>query len=185
MRESGLQTDLLFATFDNKYDTIHNGVSLNTPGLVPPILQSDIEPRGTTALHDGIGKVLTDTVKFVNEQEQIPGKVTVFIMTDGAENASTEWSSEQVKRMIGELKELGWQFIFAGANQDAVLTSQAYGMESAESISFAADGAHAENMMAAASESIRRYQKTKAGASRAEILEEVAFSSSERRNSEL
>jgi hypothetical protein len=74
-----------------------------------------------------MGKVLTETITFINNGEQVPGKVTVFIMTDGAENNSQEWDSDQVKRMIGELKELGWQFILlrSAAVNDGRLSSKA------------------------------------------------------------
>ena len=92
-------------------------------GKVPPMTREEYFARGTTALLDAVGfsiKHIATIHKYARE-EDVPEKTVFVIITDGLENASTFYSYEKVKAMISEEQEkYGWEFIFLGANIDAV-----------------------------------------------------------------
>jgi uncharacterized protein YegL len=119
--------------FDNEYEILHDSVNLKD---VKPLTEKDYYARGMTALLDAVGK----TIKTVGanlakmEEEDRPSKVIVVITTDGFENASKEFTQEQVKTMIEHQRDkYNWEFIFLGANIDSVGTAKDYG------ITYAAD----------------------------------------------
>ena len=85
-------------------------------GNVKHITGKDYKPYGTTPLYDAIGTTLIELKELVKKQELAIGSVT--IITDGAENASQEFTRKQVAMMIEELRKLGWNFNFIGANID-------------------------------------------------------------------
>ncbi len=85
------------------------------------ITEKDYQPWGGTPLYDAIGSTLTDLRATVDKDTFAVGCVT--IITDGMENASRLYSHERVVRMIDELKEMGWNFSFIGANIEASRTS--------------------------------------------------------------
>ncbi|QGH76407.1 hypothetical protein SEA_DAUBENSKI_100 [Streptomyces phage Daubenski] len=117
-----------FVQFDNKYDLVFEKVNL------PNIPRVQIEPRGMTALLDAIGRTV---VNYVPRTEK-----TIFvIMTDGLENASQEWTNTAVKNLIDEEKQHGSEFVYLGANQDAVAVGAKMGIPVASSLTFAADKA--------------------------------------------
>lgn len=80
------------------------------------ITDEDYEPWGCTPLYDAVGSTLTDLKSIVKTEERAIGSVT--IITDGFENASTQYSGQKVANMIEALKEMGWNFNFIGANID-------------------------------------------------------------------
>ena len=87
---------------------------------VPPL---NLQPRGSTALLDAMGRLITDTGRklvALSENER-PGNVIVAIMTDGMENASREWTHPAIKSLVEQqTKDYGWQFLYMGADQDAI-----------------------------------------------------------------
>ncbi len=89
-------------------------------------------PRGSTALLDATGRLITEVGEMLAAQpeDQRPGRVICLIMTDGCENASRTWTLDQVKALITEQQRVyGWEFIFLGANIDAVGVAVAMGMD--------------------------------------------------------
>ncbi len=99
-----------------------------------------LNPRGFTALYDAIGLTL---VKLEKEIEAIPEndrpeKVIVVIVTDGEENHSTEYTSDQIQAMIKKYtEEFKWEFVFLAANQDAIKTAKHIGIGAGKALSFA------------------------------------------------
>lgn len=91
-----------------------------------------IVPRGMTALHDAIGRATTEfgaSLAAMPEAER-PGKVLVTVVTDGHENSSKEFNAASVKKLIEKQKnEFNWEFAFLGANQDAALVGQSFGIQ--------------------------------------------------------
>lgn len=88
---------------------------------VPDFTADAYQPDGYTALYDAIGTTLNNAIEthfFLAPQEQ-PKKVLVFIITDGMENASRQYSRAAVQRLISGLTLKGWEFKFFGANIDA------------------------------------------------------------------
>lgn len=124
--------------FDHEIVTLHDRVDLDEIG---PMTDRDYSVRGCTALIDAIGT----TVKHIEDihRYQCPGDVpsnTVFVITtDGLENASKEYSADQVRKMIEQHKELGWEFLFIGANIDAVGTAQGFGISADRAVNYHAD----------------------------------------------
>lgn len=83
-------------------------------------------PRGCTALLDAIGTTIKRIRKRTKAlpKDQQPGKVIVAIFTDGLENVSTKYSWADISEMIRKRQDKnGWEFLFLGANQDAIATA--------------------------------------------------------------
>lgn len=124
------------AQFDDKYEVVYSNLPIDE---VPPLV---MEPRGMTAMNDAIGKLITDVgseLAALSEDER-PGLVIVVIMTDGAENASQEFDSAAIKKMIGRQEKVyGWKFIFLGSGIDVAAESAQRGMNFARSMAFNAD----------------------------------------------
>lgn len=114
--------------FDHNYTLLHDRIDIRA---VKPITQKEYQAGGNTALIDAIGKTIN---KIGNAQKNTAAEyrannVLFVIITDGYENSSREYSSEQVKTMVERQKsKYGWEFIFLGANIDAVETAAHFGI---------------------------------------------------------
>ncbi len=124
--------------FDNESRTIHDRVSLDK---IKPMTDDDYVVGGCTALIDAIGMAVEhiSTIHKYAREEDIPEKVIFVITTDGMENASRKFDSKTVKKMIEQKKELGWEFLFIGANIDAVETASHFGIDSSRAVNYRAD----------------------------------------------
>ncbi len=126
--------------FDDKYDMVHDHVDI---GKVKPLTGKEYFARGMTALIDAIGKTINhvgNRHKYALDSE-VPARTVVVITTDGYENASREFSSQKVKSMIEHQKEkYGWEFLFLGANIDAVETAKNFGISHDRAVTYRADG---------------------------------------------
>src|SRR6187551_3395488 len=102
----------------------------------------ELEPRGGTALHDAIGMSVTEfgrTLAALPEHAR-PETVQVVVVTDGEENSSREFNGASVKKLVEQQTEkYGWDFVFLGANQDAVTAGAKLGFQADSSMTFAAD----------------------------------------------
>ena len=106
--------------FDDKHEVIHDRVNLE---YVKELTEDEYYVRGSTALLDAIGRSVhhIGNVHKYARREDIPDKTMFVITTDGMENSSYEYSYSSVKKMIErQQKKYGWEFIFLGANMDAV-----------------------------------------------------------------
>ena len=123
--------DALVSTvlFDDGCDVIHDRVKI---GDVPRLTEKDYYVRGCTALLDAVGGAIHhigNIHKYAREEDR-PAKTLFVITTDGLENASTKYSFEQIKRMIRRQKEkYHWEFLFLGANMDAVKVAGNLGID--------------------------------------------------------
>ena len=103
--------------------------------------EKDYEVRGTTALLDAIGdalKHIKNVHKYARDEDR-PQKTLFVITTDGMENASVKFSYRDIKRLIAKQKELGWEFIFLGANIDAVEVAGHIGIDARRAVNYHAD----------------------------------------------
>ena len=125
--------------FDNVSEVLHDRVSLES---VPKMTDQDYTVRGCTALIDAIGgaiKHIGNIHKYARP-EDIPEHTMFIITTDGMENASRRFSSDKVKKMIERQKaEFGWEFLFIGANIDAVQTAAQFGIGHDRAVNYHAD----------------------------------------------
>lgn len=103
-----------------------------------------ILPQGTTSLHDAIVRGSAEFGAKLAEmpEHERPGTVMVVIVTDGHENSSRESSKTDVKNLVTDQQDTyGWNYVFLGANQDAVLTGQSFGLRSGASLTYTASAA--------------------------------------------
>ena len=125
--------------FDHEVQLLHDRFPLKA---VAPLTEKDYYVRGCTALLDAIGYGVE---KMVNIQRHLPEderaeKVIFVITTDGLENASKRFSYEKIRRMIEREKEqYGWEFLFLGANMDAVKEAARFGISSDRAVRFEND----------------------------------------------
>jgi len=127
---------LTLVLFDDEYLKIHDALNIQD---VPPLTSESYTPRGTTALYDAIGKTVNEVGKRLADtpEHERPNKILVCILTDGHENASTEFTSEKIAEMIDHQKtKYSWEFMFLAANQDAVLTAKTMNIDADHAISF-------------------------------------------------
>ena len=125
--------------FDNVSEVLHDRISLDA---IPKMTDRDYTVRGCTALIDAIG----GTIKHIGNihkyarPEDVPEHTMFIITTDGMENASRRFSSDEVKKMIERQKaEFGWEFLFIGANIDAVQTAAQFGIGHDRAVNYHAD----------------------------------------------
>lgn len=137
------------ALFDDQYELPVDHVALAD---VPELTSETFVPRGYTALHDAIGRSLTAL------EARNPDKAVIIIITDGAENASKEFTSQQVKEMITKAEARGWQVQFLAANIDAFSTGGALGISGATTMNFSADAKGVQEAYATASINTRSYR---------------------------
>lgn len=166
-RDSQAQVgDEVFVTlyqFDKDADSpLLQVVCEDTP--IADVPRYTIEPRGVTPLNDAIGvsiKRVGDELAALDEDRR-PGKVIFVIMTDGLENASIEYTPEQVRELVKRQEdEWSWEFIFLGAGIDAFAVGGAYGFKRENTISVAATGEGVTRGYAAASASVTHLRARK------------------------
>lgn len=125
--------------FDNISEVLHDRVKLSE---IKPMTDEEYTVRGCTALVDAIGGAIhhIGNVHKYARPEDVPEHTVFVITTDGMENASRNYSSDKVKQMIERQKEkYGWEFLFIGANIDAVETASQYGIGSDRAVNYNAD----------------------------------------------
>ena len=126
--------------FDDESLVLHDRIPLQS---VPKMTEEDYVVRGCTALIDALGSAIchVKTVHKYAREEDVPEKTLFVITTDGMENASHRFSSNEVKAMIeNQKKACGWDFLFIGAGIDAVETAARYGIDKDRAVDYHADG---------------------------------------------
>lgn len=125
--------------FDNESVVIHDRVDIQKIELMT---EEQYSVRGCTALLDAIGKAIHhigNVHKYAREEDR-PEHTLFVITTDGMENASHRYTAEQVKQKIERQKQkYGWEFIFLGANIDAVETADRIGIDKNRAVSYHSD----------------------------------------------
>ena len=114
--------------FDDRQEVLHDRQRLDQIGA---ITRNDYYVRGCTALLDAVGSAIhhISMIHKYARREDRPEKTIFIITTDGYENASRRYSYEKVKRMVERQKELfGWEFLFLGANIDAISVAGRFGI---------------------------------------------------------
>jgi len=125
--------------FDNTYELLHDRIDIKA---VNPITSKEYFIGGSTALLDAIGKTILKigTAQRNTAEDYRAEKIMFVIITDGEENSSREYTDAKVKAQIErQKKEFGWEFIFLGANNDAVETAGRYGIGADRAAQYLAD----------------------------------------------
>ena len=133
-------------TFDDLYET---SIPPTLISEFPTIERTHIEPRGTTALYDAIGHMLS-------EMTMEPS--TIVIITDGQENSSKKFTKGQVMDQITERRRLGWTFIFLAANQDAIASGVGIGIDASSACTFRSSPQEVRHAFRGASNALTRAQ---------------------------
>jgi hypothetical protein len=113
------------AQFDDVYELVYADRPIAD---VPPL---DLQPRNMTALHDAMGRLITEAGQKLEamKADERPGTVIVAIMTDGLENASKEWTGASIKALVTQQSNVfGWTFMYMGADQDAIEVGESLGI---------------------------------------------------------
>ena len=125
--------------FDHNYELLHDRIDIRA---VSPVTEKEYFVGGSTALIDAIGRSVhkISNVQKNTAEEFRAKKVMFVIITDGEENSSREYSADKVKALIEEQKEkYGWEFVFLGANIDAVSTAGRFGINPNRAVDYLAD----------------------------------------------
>ncbi|MBU9763545.1 VWA domain-containing protein [Mycobacterium sp. TNTM28] len=155
-RQADGQCVVTLAQFDNEYEVVYQGIPLQE------VSSLELSPRGSTALLDSMGKLITDTATQIDAlpENEKPGTVVVAIMTDGHENASHEWGRPAIKALVEQqTNEHGWEFLYMGADQDAVEVGSQLGVKAEQSVTYGRG--KSREAWAAASDNVRRYRGAK------------------------
>jgi von Willebrand factor type A domain len=132
---------LTLIQFDDRYEPVCHNVPISN---VPKLDRERYQPRGSTALYDAVGKTISDIGLRYSQmlESRRPDKVLFVIQTDGMENASTKYTGKQINDMIAiQRDQYSWQFVFLGANQDAIATGARFGIAAGASLGYGANNA--------------------------------------------
>lgn len=147
--------------FNHDYELLHDRI--NVRGIAP-ISDKEYVVGGTTALLDAVGLTIQKIVnvqKRTSETERAK-KVLFVITTDGMENASREFTVEKVKKMVEHQKQhFGWEFIFLGANIDAVTTAAHFGIDEDFAVNYHADNIGTQLNYEAVNEVVMKFRSGK------------------------
>ena len=134
--------------FDHDLEWVHDRTSIHE---VRALTEKEYYVRGTTALLDAIGYGI-QKMKTIQKNEDV--KVLVVITTDGMENASKEYTMKSIQQLISAQTALGWEFLFLGANIDAVATAQQFGIHRDYAVNYHADAKGTELNFASINEAV-------------------------------
>lgn len=147
--------------FNNASEVIHDRIPLSR---VPKMTRKDYVTGGCTALLDAIGDAIRHigNIHKYARPEDVPAHTLFVITTDGEENASHRYSSDAIKKLIENQKEkYGWEFIFLGANIDAVQTGATFGISKDCAVNYHSDSIGTRTSYAVLSEAISSVRKNK------------------------
>ena len=126
---------------------------------VEPLTERQYSVGGCTALLDAIGgavRHIANVHKYAREEDR-PGKTIFVITTDGMENASRRYTYDDVKKMVEhEREKYGWEFLFLGANMDAITAARSFGIRPDRAVRYACDSAGTELNFRVVGETIAR-----------------------------
>lgn len=146
--------------FDHGYELLHDRIDVKA---VQAITEDDYQVGGSTALLDAMGRTINKiaTAQKNTSEEYRAEKVMCVIITDGEENSSREFSLEKVKQLVEQHKEkANWEFVFLGANMDAIQTAGYFGISADRAQSFHADKEGVALNFAVMSESVAEFRRS-------------------------
>ena len=153
------QATVTTVLFDDEYTLLHDRIDING---IAPMTEKEYEVRGATALLDAIGKSIMKMEQVQNATlvEARAEKILFVITTDGEENASVEFTYPKIKKLVERQKERGWEFIFLGANIDAIGEASKLGIEAERAVQYHADSEGTQVNFATLSEAIVEFRQT-------------------------
>ena len=130
------EANITLTQFDTEFEVVYSGKNVKD---APNLTTETFVPRGMTALYDAIGKTINEVglrIKNTAESER-PSNVIMVIITDGYENSSKEFTGSMINDMINHQRDTyKWDFVFLGANQDAIKTAASIGIQVGASLTY-------------------------------------------------
>lgn len=152
------EATITLAQFDDVYEVVYRAIPLQQ---APELNDQTFVPRSATALLDAIGRTINETgIRLAQMAERDrPSHIIFVILTDGEENASQEFSAAQINQMIRHQTDLyKWEFVFLGANQDAITTASNLGMKAGQAMTYAASPQGTQAAFKAMSRNLARFR---------------------------
>ena len=147
---------LSLVQFDDQYERLHDFAPI---GTVAELSRATFQPRGSTALLDAMGRAIHETGRALSllPEDRRPAKVIVVTLTDGYENASRKFTRQDIFSQITHQREhYAWEFVFIGANQDAISTGESIGIQASHAITYAPTAAGQQDIMRKMSRGVAR-----------------------------
>lgn len=147
--------------FDDRQEVLHDRVDIQK---INPMSDEEYYVRGCTALLDAVGGAIHhigNVHKYAREEDR-PEKTLFIITTDGMENSSRRYTYEKVKQMVERQKEkYGWEFLFLGANIDAIDVAGRFGIKADRAVNYECDARGTEVNYRALSKAVSRVRNCK------------------------
>lgn len=125
--------------FDHETEVLHDRLPIQQ---IAPLTERDYTVRGCTALLDAIGSAVhhIGNIHKYARPADVPAHTLFVIITDGMENASKHYSGKDIKKLVEKQKErFGWEFLFIGANMDAIAAAKACGISADRAVNYRAN----------------------------------------------
>ncbi len=150
---------LTLAKFDQLYELVYDFEPLNN------VDDFELIPRGMTALLDAMGKTIVSVKEKIDsmKDDDKPSKCIFIFITDGQENSSTKYSKSQITEMIEncqQCEDVHYDFVFLGANQDAIAEGSSYGIRGDASLTYGANTQGTNHMYDSLSRSLKMSRET-------------------------
>ncbi len=155
------EASLSLVQFDDQYEVVYEDRDIQTAAR---LTEATFQPRGSTALFDAVGRTIgaVGARLAALSEDKRPDSVLLVIMTDGFENASREFTAAKVGEMISHQRGVySWEFMFIGANQDAVLSAQAIGIQAGAALTYAANEEGTQIAFSMVADKVRNYRVSK------------------------
>lgn len=158
--QKGLPEDavMTLCTFSTDYTLVYDFIKLED---IPDLTEKNYVVGGGTALLDALGTTINtvgNKLAAMPEDER-PSKVLFLIITDGEENSSVEFSHAQIKEMVTHQKDVyNWDFVFMGANLDAIMAGDAIGISPSMTLNYDATSSGTKSLYKDISKSVTRYR---------------------------
>lgn len=152
---------LSLVQFDDQYEVVYEDKDIHAADR---LTERSFQPRGSTALFDAVGRTINAVgarLAALSEDER-PDSVLLVIMTDGFENASREFTAAKINEMISHQRDVyKWEFMFIGANQDAVLSAREIGIQAGAALTYAANEEGTQIAFSLVADKVRNYRVSK------------------------
>ena len=120
--------------FDDRYEKVYEALPIEE---VPKLTRKKYFVRGSTALNDAVARASNEAGLRFNNARRKPKNVIVYITTDGAENASKEYTARQLKKIITtQENEWGWEYIYSGCDHDVERVCLDIGIKTCNTVNF-------------------------------------------------
>lgn len=147
--------------FDDRCEVLHDRRDIRE---VADITEKEYYVRGSTALLDALGGAVT-RISAIHQRalpRERPAKTIFIVTTDGMENASREYTYPQVKKLVSQMQEKEhWEFLFLGANMDAISAAGSFGIRADRAVRYTPDAKGVELNFEAVGAAIASFRKNK------------------------